>query len=271
MVRSRAVPNLKHNLEQLRRPLFVIAAVCMLVVVLVELGAEPLLSRIKSAVPPADSPAMAYLDSRDDIDEDAVAEARHDIEQLSGEKPPGVAIRSMAFVDGILLLTVTGMVLTLFVSARVQGKIWPIVLIVAGLLLLIGSFLAIIVLIVLLLLMVSMLLAVPFGTIAYLAIYGSFDRGGASAVLTALLVLKLGFGVLLIMARPRFITEKGLLLLFLTSLVLLPITSFLHGIVPIILVSITDNIAGIVACILGLIWAIVTLVFGIIGAVKALT
>jgi hypothetical protein len=48
------------------------------------------------------------------------------------------------------------------------------------------------------------------------------------------------------------------------------IISFLHGFVPIILVSITDAIGAIIVGILAVIWAIILLVFAIISVIKAI-
>ena len=118
--------------------------------------------------------------------------------------------------------------------------------------------------------MIALFLAAPFGTLAYLAMYGSFNRAGASGVLGASMFLKLAAAVLLVLAHQGFLKMKGLTLLVLTSLVGNIIVSFLHGLVPIILVSITDAVAAIVVGILALIWAIVLLIFSIIAIVKAI-
>ena len=56
----------------------------------------------------------------------------------------------------------------------------------------------------------------------------------------------------------------------LTSLLANVIVSFLHGLVPSVLVSITDAIAAIIVAILALIWAIVLLVFSVVSIVKAI-
>jgi hypothetical protein len=58
-------------------------------------------------------------------------------------------------------------------------------------------------------------------------------------------------------------------LMVLTSFLAILIISFLHGLVPIILVSITDMIAAIIIGIIAVIWAIVLLIGGIVGLVKA--
>jgi hypothetical protein len=129
---------------------------------------------------------------------------------------------------------------------------------------------AIIVAFVLLLIMVALLLAVPFGTIVYLAIYGFFAVGAASAATGLVLVLKLIFVVCLILAQQRFLENKSLIILILSSIICTIIVSFLHGFVPGILVSITDAIAAIVVGICGVIWWVLLLIGAIPAIIKAL-
>jgi hypothetical protein len=119
-----------------------------------------------------------------------------------------------------------------------------------------------------LLIMVALFAAVPFGTIAYLAIYGFFNRGVAAGILSFGMLLKLLFAGFLVFAHPRFMQNKGLVLITLTTLVAGIIVSFLHGLVPVFLVSITDAIAAIIVGILILIWAICLLIGSVISVVK---
>src|SRR5205809_670405 len=78
-----------------------------------------------------------------------------------------------------------------------------------------------------LLVMVTLFLAVPFGTIAYLVLWGFFPVGDAAALLGLLLFLKLVFAALLILAQPRFLQNKGLVLLLVTTLLCNVILAFL--------------------------------------------
>ena len=75
-------------------------------------------------------------------------------------------------------------------------------------------------------LMVALFTAFPFGTIIYLIIYGFFDRIGANVTLSLLIVLKVAFAACLILAHQRFIQNKGLVLIVLTSLAANIIISF---------------------------------------------
>jgi len=122
----------------------------------------------------------------------------------------------------------------------------------------------------LLLLMIGLLLAPIFGTAAYLIVYGHFQTGSAAAMLSLLMVLKIAFAIFLVLAHERFLQNKGLVLLILTTLLAQIITSFLQGFPPGILVSITDAIAGLITVILTAIWSIFFLIGSIISVVKAL-
>lgn len=135
---------------------------------------------------------------------------------------------------------------------------------------LIGAIVIIMVAVGLLMLMVSLLMAVPFGTAIYFATYGTFDTGGARITLGMLMSLKLGFAACLLFAHQRFLQNKGLVLLILTSLLGNVIVSFLHGFVSGPLVSITDDIGAIIVAILAAIWALVFLLGSIPAIVKAL-
>jgi hypothetical protein len=117
--------------------------------------------------------------------------------------------------------------------------------------------------------MVALFFAFPFGTIAYLAIWGFFPRGGAAALLSSLMFLKLVCAGALVAAHQRFLQNKGLILLMLTSLVATLVVAFLHGLVPGILVSITDGIGAIIVSIVAIIWAVILLIGSVPAVVKA--
>ena len=140
---------------------------------------------------------------------------------------------------------------------------------VFAILLILGAIVLLIVAIGELLLMVTLLLAIPFGTIAYLILWGAFPRGQADVLLSLLMFLKLVFAGALLLAQQRFIQNKGLVALTLTSLLCNVVAAFLQGLVPLILVSILDDVAAIVFAIVGIIWAVVLLIGSIPAIVKA--
>lgn len=241
---------------RLRTPFFVVALVCLALVVLVEWGSGALLG--------GDS-AGAGL---------AREAAANDVEIVgstaSVDEPPGRAISYLTFVDGVLLYTVLLMGASLVVPERVHGRVQGVVTLIASIVLIVAASIAAVIAFVELLVMVSLLLAVPFGTIAYLALWGFFPRGDAAVVLSLLLFLKLVFCVLLVLAQQRFLQQKGLVALVLTSLVLNVVVGFLHGFLPLVLVSIVDTLLALVVAVVGIVWGVVLLVGAIPSIVSSI-
>ncbi len=186
------------------------------------------------------------------------------------DSPPGRGIPYLALVDVIVAYTLVLTALPLIVPDRVQGKVQGIVTLVASIVLLIAAFVLTLLALVALLLMVTMFLSIPFGTIVYVSLFGDFETGRAAAILTLLMILKLVGVVLLIVAQPRFLQNKGLVLLVLTSLIATIVVSFLHGLVPGVLVSITDALAAIVVGIAAIVWAIVLIIGSIPAILRAI-
>ena len=253
-------------MESLRKPLFIVALALMLIVVLVELGTAGVVgSAIESAgdigdlVPPSGDLRSAF----DGLD-------ASDLSSFDADKPPGLAIRYMVLVDGVLFFTLALIGLSLLIGDRLQARIQGIITLIFSVLIIITAIALILAALAKLLLMIALFLAIPFGTLAYLAIYGFFSRGGASALLGLVMTLKIAFGICLVLAHQRFLENKGLVLIVITSFLGNVIVSFLHGIVPGFLVSVTDALAAIVVGILGVVWAIILLVGAIISVIKAL-
>jgi hypothetical protein len=188
----------------------------------------------------------------------------------AGDGPPGRGIPYLALIDIILAYTILLVTLPIVVPDRVQGKVQGIITLVGSIVLLIVAFMLTLLALAALLLMVSLFLAVPFGTIAYLAAFGDFATGRAAVLLSLLMVLKLAFCVFLVIAQQRFLQNKGLVLLVITSLVATIIVSFLHGLVPSELVSITDSLAAIVNGVIAIVWAIVLLIGSIPAVLRAI-
>lgn len=274
-------------MERLRTPFFIIAVILVAIVVLAELGSASLLAVFGGAAAGSQAALLDNLaegadllpasirqevqsaidEAREEEDGSAVAE----LHKLADTTSPGIAIRDMALVDGVLLFTLALISAGLFLPEAVQGKVQGIITIIFALLLLLAAIGLLIAAVIKLLLMVGMLLAVPFGTLAYLAIYGSFPRGTAAAILGVLFTLKLFAAGSLVVAHQRFLQNKGLVLILLTTLLANIIITFLHGLVPIILVSISDAIAAIIMTILGIIWAVALLIGGVVSLVKTVT
>ncbi len=256
----------------MRKPLFVVALAALAVVVLVEIGASIALKAPTSTG--RVSQVLARADARDlvdDLDADERQEITNELGRINGrEKPPGLGIPYMALVDGLLLFTAALVGASLVFPERVTSKLQGVVTLIVTIVVIILGIVLFVLALVKLLFMIGLFVSVPFGTLAYFVLFGFFDKGGAQAALSVLLLLKLVFCVCLLLAQQRFLQNKGLVLLVLTSLLANLVVGFLHGIVPGVLVSITDAIAALIMVILAVIWALVMLVFSIVSIVKVL-
>ena len=254
-------------LEGMRKPFFIAALVLLALVVAAELGARLFL---KAEAPPPGT--LATLASSDPEVIAAFANMSAEGRQalLNQERPPGLAVPALALLDGLLLFTAAMIALDLFTNQKVPVAIQSGATAVFSIIILIAAIVAALAALALVLLMVSLFLAAPFGTLAYLAIYGFFNRAGANVTLSLVIGLKVGFVVCLFLAQQRFLQNITLLLLIGTSFLGSIIISFLHGLVPIILVSITDGVAAIVVAVLAAVWSLVILIPSIISLIKAL-
>lgn len=213
-----------------RAPLFVVSVVCGVLAVGVELAAL--------ALPGSD---------------------------LGTSSPPGIGIASLALVDGLIVallaLQGTSLLLTQHVTAKVQG----VVTLVASLLLVLAAIAATLAALALLLLMVGLLVAVPFGTVVYVALWGGFPVGSAAALLGLILLLKLLMGGFLVAANPKYLTNKGFVVIYAVSVLLQLLLGYVHALLPGVVASIGDAAVAIVVSLVGLLVALLTL----IGAVPA--
>jgi hypothetical protein len=254
-------------MERLRRPFFFAAAALITVVVLVELGASFILKQVKIS-------REELQGTVDNLGTDVVGAQRDQLlEQLAkgsqSGKPPGLAIPSLALLDGLVLYTVALMAAPFLVPERVIGRVQAILTLIVSLAVLALAGVLLFIIVAQLILMVSLLVSIPFGTIVYLVLFGFFNRPGASITLSVLMALKLAFAGCLVLAHQRFLQIKGLVLLVLTSLLSMAIVSFLQGLVPIFLVSITDAVAALIVVFLAGLWAFFLLIGSISGITKA--
>lgn len=255
-------------IDQIRKPFFWAALIAWLLVVLVELGSgflpvPDVSARELRASIMRDQPADQ--DPPDDADLQNMVRARR-------EQPPrpGYAITALIAFDGMAFLGMFWMGAGLVISRRLVGRVQGIVSLILALVTILGGIIAAFVLLALLFVMIGLFLAPPFGTLAYLAIWGFFPRGSAAGTLGLLLFLKLAAGVLLLLAQQSFLKNKGLVVVLVLSLLLNVVVGFLHGFPPGILVSITDVIAALVVLVVGIVWAILVLIGAIVAVIKAI-
>jgi len=205
-----------------------------------------------------------------DIEQEDLDELSADDFGESADDPPGLAIPYLALPNGLLLIIVALMALPLLVGNRRIPLIGGIVSVLGGLAAVIAGITMAIVAFVAITVMVSLFLAAPFGTLAYLAIFGFFDVWASAALLGLIMLLQLAAIVFLVVAQQSMLGNKRLVFWLLLAVLLTLLTMILHSIVPIILVSITDAVGALVIAIVGAIWGLLMLIGGIISLVKQL-
>ena len=255
-------------MDRLRTPFLLLAIALSFIVVLLETGtALPGVLRANTVplttfqLPAQATTTVATLSSDQ---QEVVAQLNRQ------DRPPGSGVPDLALLDSIVLFTLALMGVALLLPARLQGRIQGIATLIFSLFLIIFAFRQIFLALASLIFMVALFLSFPFGTIIYLIIYGSFNRSGADSVLSIIMLLKFGFTLSLLFAQQRFLEGKGLVLLILTSLLGSVIVSFLLGLVPGVLVSITDAIAALVVGIIAVVWGIILLIGSLIAIFKIL-
>ncbi|QLQ36220.1 hypothetical protein [Micromonospora robiginosa] len=239
---------------ELRKPFLLLALFVVALVVGVELGAAALTGGGDAGGALRDSAGQLGVELGD---VGAVAE------------PSGRGIGYLALIDVVALWTTGLFALSLVLPDRVQGRVQGVATLVFSIVLLLVSLVLLIIAFVELTVMVSLFLAPPFGTLAYLAVWGFFPVDDAAVLLGLVLLLKLIWAGLLLAAQPRFLRNKGLVLLALTTLLCTVVLQFLHGLLPVILVSILDDLGAVVFAVVALIWALVLLIGSIPAIVKA--
>jgi hypothetical protein len=256
----------------LRKPVFLVAVALVAVAVLIELGSLALPQQAQqpgaavAALCAASSPpaGCATPGGRADLT-NQVEQAR-----LTQPPTPGLGVPAIVLVDAVLLLVLLVMATALVVPARIHGRVQGIVGAVVSILVILAAIVTAFRALAQLVVMVSLLLAFPFGTIVYLVIWGFFDRGGAAVALGLLMLIKVVAAICLAVAHQSFVIDKGLLLIVAASLIAGLVVSFLHALVPGVLVSITDAIAAIVVAIIGIIVALLSLGGSAVSIVRAI-
>src|SRR5436305_803676 len=135
-------------LDSMRKPFFVVSLIAIFLAVGVEMGSIWFLGSHSSSPP-------------------------------FGVSPTGKAIPAMAFLDGLLFYATLLIGVALLIPERVQAKIQGIITLIFSIVLVLGCIVVVLADLALLILMVSLLMSVPFGTMVYLAVWGTFDTSGA--------------------------------------------------------------------------------------------
>jgi hypothetical protein len=247
--------------------LLLFATLAYLFVVALELGSGTLF-------PP---PAPSSADVVAGIGEQATGpdEPKIDAAQVVGKdrpspSPPGLGISYSALLDALVLLSLATTTSSLYLIrfAAIYVRVQNAVLFFAGLIDMIACIILALLAFSALMLMVGLLLAAPFGTIAYMVAFGFFAKGTAAGILSALFFLKLVAMVLLALAGQW--SNTRLLFMLICSLAVSFIVSFLHGFPPAFLASIFDALAAIAVAIIAMVFALPMLISGLLSFVKGL-
>jgi hypothetical protein len=183
---------------------------------------------------------------------------------------PGIGVRALVFVDIVLIYTLAMVVINEIPPLRpIFGRIQGVLTLILSLIGIIADIIFIFITLALLILMVSLLLAVPFGTIVYFATWGDFDTGQVRAVLSLAMFLKLTGLVVMVVSNPRLLKDKGLVFVAACSLLAAFLLGFLVAFPPSFLASITDAIGALIAGVIGLIWMIIFLIGSIFAIIRA--
>lgn len=239
-------------MNDIRTPFLALAVILMALVILVELGSGMVVggdSRI------GDLNALA---TDPDLDVELTA--------AEASEPPGRGISYLALVDVVLLYSLGLMAAGLVLPERLLGRAQGVSTLIGSIGLIVVALILAIIAVVELMVMVALFTSAPFGTIAYLSIWGFFPTDDAAVLLGLLMALKLGTAVCLVLAHQRFLRDSRLIVLILTSLACNLLVGFLHGLVPVVLVAILDNVAAIVIAVIAIIWGVVLL----IGAIPSI-
>lgn len=245
-------------LGEVRRPLFLLACFALLLVVLVETGSSIALGGGSAG------PVAALAAGLPDVEPEMIA-------GVDAESPPGNGIAYLALVDGYLLFSVLMLGLSLVVSQRTYGRVQGIVTLVVSLCWIILSLVLGLAAFVLLLVMFGLFVSAPFGTIAYLAVWGFFPVGESATVLGLLLFLKLVFLALLVASQQKFLKAVALMVHVAVSFVLQLVLGLVQGWVPFILVSLGDQLLAVVFAVVslaGAVWAFVWSIPAVVNAIR---
>lgn len=243
-------------LGEVRRPFLFLAGFALLLVVLVEVGAGPSLG---GGVAGSIGDAAAGVPG---VEPEM-------LEGVDTEVPRGNGIPYLVLVDGFLLFSVGMLIASVLVSQRAYGRVQGVITLVFSFLWLLMTLVMALAAFVLLMVMIGLFLAPPFGTIAYLAIWGYFPRGDSAVVLGLLLFLKLVFLGCLVLAQQRFLRVVPLMAHVAVSFLLQVLLGLVHGFLPSVVVSIGDQLWALVIAIVAAVGSIITLVASLPAVVNA--
>lgn len=187
-----------------------------------------------------------------------------------GDARPGLGLAALCFFDILLIYSYVMLGLEVVGLGAISGRLQWLAALIVSILGILAGIALVTAAIALLNVMIALLLAVPFGTIVYMALYGFFDTDASRMILGMIMTIKIAGVVMIVLAAPTIFNNKGLVVLTATSVGFTFGLSFLHGFVPNPLVSIVDAIAAIVFGIVATIWMVLLLIGGVVSLLRFL-
>jgi hypothetical protein len=177
----------------------------------------------------------------------------------------GCAIGAMTAFDLLVLMTLGLIAAPLVIGNAATGRVQGVVTLIASLSIFSFAVIEIIVVISILILMIASLYAI----LPYLFFYLDFPTGGAAAILALIMIFKIAFAFVLIIAHPKFLENFGLVVLVAMSIGFGALVGLLHAL-PNIVVSLADAVGGLIILIVAAIRAI-GFALGALPAIKKAT
>lgn len=187
---------------------------------------------------------------------------------FEAEKGPGLGLAALCFFCVLPCYSYAILTCEVLQLGAVSGRLQTVVALVGSIVGLLFGLYFIVKAITLLSVMLALFLAVPFGTIAYMVIWGTFDTGTSRIVLSLFMTVQIIGAIFLVVAAPTIVKNGKLVALTAVTLAFAFILGLLHGLVPNPLVSIVDALAALVISIVATIWMLPLLIGGILSLVR---
>jgi hypothetical protein len=186
------------------------------------------------------------------------------------EDRPGLGLAALFFFDILVIYTFAMLAFQIVGLGAISGRVQFATALIVSILGLLGGIVLVTGAIAALTAMVALLLAVPFGTIVYMAIFGHFDTDASRAILSMVMLLKLVGLAMIAFATPGILNNRSVLVLSGVSVLFTFALGFLHAFPPNFLASIADAIGAIVFGIVGTIWMLLLLFSGLASLVRTI-
>ena len=188
----------------------------------------------------------------------------------SGLPLPGIGIKSLSLINLLMAFTMTLMMLEMVPAwQRIGPKVLGVITAVLTFIGLLFAVFWIYKAFSLFFLMIGLLFSPPFGTAAYSLNWGRFPTVGAKKILSVVMFLQVGGLLAAVLVNPTLIKNVGLVFLGGTAIGLTVLLGFLHALPPSFVVSITDAVGAIIACIVSSIWMLIFCFSGVKSTIKS--